>query len=163
MTIQLTTQRIYTRSGGLRTTFSDFVCVHCHNFVSAQAALAGVHHRNHCPYCLSSRHLDLYTAGDRLAACKARMNPIGLTLKRQHKKYARYAQGELMLIHLCEDCERIAINRIAADDDDDAIEAIFHASLQLNGHIRRLLVENGITLLGVAEQTLVQRCLFGRN
>ncbi|HEY4722578.1 MAG TPA: RNHCP domain-containing protein, partial [Anaerolineae bacterium] len=94
MKTQLATQRIYTRSNGLRNTFGDFVCVHCRNFVSAQAVLSGVRNRNHCPYCLSSRHLDLYAAGDRLSACKARMKPIGLTLKRQSKKYARCDQGE---------------------------------------------------------------------
>ena len=163
MTTSFTTQRIYTRSRGLRDTFGDFVCVHCHNFVSAQAALAGVQHRNHCPYCLSSRHLDLYAAGDRLAACKARMKPIGLTLKRQSKKYARFDQGELMIVHRCEECGKIALNRIAADDDDDAIVAIYQNSIQLDEPVQRLLVEDGIALLGAADRQIVEWRLFGRN
>ena len=33
----------------------DFTCRHCRNFVSAARVLAGVGHRNHCPYCLWSR------------------------------------------------------------------------------------------------------------
>jgi DNA-directed RNA polymerase subunit RPC12/RpoP len=163
MTTPFTTQRIYTRSRGLRDTFGDFVCVHCHNFVSAQAALAGVQHRNHCPYCLSSRHLDLYAAGDRLAACKARMKPIGLTLKRRSKKYARFEQGELMIVHRCEDCGKIALNRIAADDDAEAIVAIYQSSLQFAENVQRLLAKEGVALLGAADRHIVEWRLFGQN
>jgi hypothetical protein len=163
MKSQFTTQRVYTRSSGLRDTFGDFVCLHCHNFVSAQAALAGVHHRNHCPYCLSSRHLDRYAAGDRLSACKARMKPIGLTLKRQSKKYARFDQGELMLVHCCENCGKFAINRIAADDDAEAIAAVYQSSLQIDQQLYCLAVEDGITLLGLADRQIVEWRLFGQN
>ena len=163
MTTSFTTQRIYTRSRGRRDTFGDFVCVHCHNFVSAQAMLAGVQHRNHCPYCLSSRHLDLYVAGDRLSACQARMKPIGLTLKRQSKKYACCDQGELMIVHRCEDCGQLAINRLAADDDNEAIVAVYQNSIQLGGYIQRLLAEDGITLLGAADEQIVEWRLFGQN
>jgi hypothetical protein len=163
MSMQFTTQRIYTRSSGMRNTFGDFVCMHCHNFVSAQTAVSGVHNRNHCPYCLSSRHLDLYAAGDRLAACKARMQPIGLTLKRRHKKYARFDPGELMLVHRCDECNRLAINRVAADDDNEALLAIFHSSLQIDQHRERLLADEGITLLGQADRSIVTRRLFGHN
>ena len=63
----------------------DFRCVYCGNFVSAAALFAGVKNRNHCPYCLWSRHLDLFEAGDRLSACKAPMRPIGVTVKIRHK------------------------------------------------------------------------------
>lgn len=66
---------------------SDFTCAHCGNFIPASIMAAGVNNRNHCPYCLWSRHLDLFQAGDRMAACKAPMQPIGLTLKRGRKKY----------------------------------------------------------------------------
>jgi RNHCP domain len=163
MTTQFATQRIYTRSSGRRDTFGDFVCVHCHNFVSAQAALAGVHNRNHCPYCLSSRHLDLYAAGDRLAACQARMKPIGLTLKRRSKRYARCDQGELMIVHRCEDCGQIAINRIAADDDNEAILAVYRNSLHSNEQLHRRLADEDIMLLGEAERQIVEWRLFGRN
>ncbi len=163
MTTQYAIQRIYTRSSGVRDTFDDFVCLHCHNFVSAQAALAGVHHRNHCPYCLSSRHLDLYAAGDRLSACKARMKPIALTLKRQSKKYARFAQGELMLVHRCEECGQFAINRIAADDDNEAIVAVYQNSLRIDQHLSSRAAEEGITLLGLADKQLVEWRLFGQN
>jgi hypothetical protein len=163
MTTHFTTQRIYTRSSGRRDTFGDFVCVHCHNFVSAQAALAGVNNRNHCPYCLSSRHLDLYAAGDRLAACQARMKPIGLTLKRRSKKYARCDQGELMIVHRCEDCGQFAINRIAADDDIEALVAVYRNSLQGDDVLNRRLADEGIMLLRETDWHIVEWRLFGQN
>ena len=163
MTTYFTTQRIYTRSSGRRDTFGDFVCVHCHNFVSAQVALAGVNNRNHCPYCLSSRHLDLYSAGDRLSACQARMKPIGLTLKRRSKKYASHDQGELMIVHRCEDCGHFAINRIAADDDNETIVAVYRNSLHGNESLARRLIDEGIVLLGEADQHIVEWRLFGQN
>ena len=163
MTTQYATQRIYTRSSGRRVTFGDFVCVHCHNFVSAHVTLAGVNHRNHCPYCLSSRHLDLYAAGDRLAACQARMKPIGLTLKRRSKKYARFDQGELMIVHRCEDCGQFAINRIAADDDSEALVAVYRNSLHSNEQQCRRLADEDIMLLGESDRQIVEWRLFGQN
>ena len=95
---------------------TDFTSIHCRNYVSAGYVLSGVQHRNHCPYCLWSRHLDLYKAGDRLAACKAPMQPVGLTIKRRDKKYASMSSGELMLIHLCTDCGKVSINREGYED-----------------------------------------------
>lgn len=163
MNTRLIIQRTYTRSSGMRNTFGDFVCIYCHNFVSAEAALSGVHNRNHCPYCLSSRHLDLFEAGDRLSACKARMKPVALTLKRSARKYARPGDGELMLIHVCEDCNRVSINRIAADDDNAQILGIFRASGQLDDNLRRLLAANGIALIGKSDFQMVKRGLFGLN
>jgi hypothetical protein len=154
-------QRVYTRPGKLGATFGDFVCLHCGSFVSAEAALSGVHNRNHCPFCLSSRHLDHFEPGDRLSACKARMRPVGLTHKRTVKKYASVRQGELMLVHLCEDCGKVSLNRIAADDDDAMILAVLEESATVNPDTRALLAQEGITLLSAAEANLVRTCLYG--
>jgi hypothetical protein len=150
-------------SNGLRNTFGDFVCLVCHNFVSAEAALSGVHNRNHCPYCLSSRHLDLYKAGDRLSACKARMRPMALTLKRTGKKYNQPNQGEMMLIHLCDECGKLSINRIAADDDIETVLEIFEGSRKLGAEMKSLLTESGISLLDAGDVHLVRERLLGRN
>lgn len=161
MNTRYTTQRTYTRSSGMRNTFGDFVCLYCHNFVSVEAALSGVHNRNHCPYCLSSRHLDLFEAGDRLSACNARMKPVALTLKRSTRKYARPGDGELMLVHVCEDCGKVSINRIAADDDNAQVMSL--VARHLDDGLRRLLDENGIAPIGNTEAQLVRRGLFGLN
>src|SRR6187549_2977857 len=113
-------------------TFGDFKCGNCGALVSSMNMLSGVQNRNHCPYCLWSRHLDLYSAGDRLSACKAGMKPVGLTMKKSRNKYQLSPRGELMLVHACTDCESISINRIAADDDLEMILAAFQSSLRLD-------------------------------
>jgi RNHCP domain len=142
---------------------SDFKCIYCRNAISAEVLLAGVNNRNHCPYCLWSRHMDLFQAGDRLSACKAPMRPVGLTMKRSRKKYATLAVGELMLVHQCSACERISINRIAADDDAQAILDVFNASLKISNQRREEIQGGGITLLGDENSSCVYRQLFGES
>jgi hypothetical protein len=177
---QLETRREKTRSkvnagrfGALRPASylaeTGFKCGHCHVFVSAEAILSGVNNRNHCPYCLWSKHLDLYQAGDRLAACKSLMQPVGLALKRTRKKYGPQAAnglrdaGELMLVHLCVDCARVSLNRIAADDDVEKAWGIF---ARLPGPDTQTLAqvrESGVGLLDLAASGLVRAQLFGRR
>ena len=142
---------------------SDFKCRHCGSYVSAARFLAGVGNRNHCPYCLWSRHLDLFEAGDRLAACKAPMRPIGLTVKRSRNKYTSTPSGELMLVHQCTDCERISVNRIAADDVPGAIIEVFDASLTESVLLRKEIMENGIKLLGDESFDIVHQQLHGQE
>jgi len=146
-----------------RSTFGDFVCMVCHNFVSAQPALSGVHNRNHCPYCLSSRHLDLFEAGDRLSACKSNMRPVALTLKKTARKYSSAGQGELMLVHLCDECGKPSINRIAADDDLAAVLEIFERSRELDQRTKSTLTQSGIVILETGHLLFVRQQLFGRN
>ena len=141
---------------------TDFKCRHCGSYVSAAKPLAGVGNRNHCPYCLWSRHLDLFEAGDRLAACKASMRPVGLTLKNSRNKYARAASGELMLVHLCTDCERISINRIAADDHPEAIMEVFQASLAAPFRLKHQVMTDGVNLLGDESFEIVCQQLYGQ-
>src|SRR5512138_335612 len=109
---------------------SDFRCKHCHAYVSTDPLLSGVNNRNHCPYCLHSRHLDLHEAGDRLSACKGEMKPVALTVKRTHNKYGNggNSRGELMLVHQCVECGKISANRIAADDIADFVLEIYQCS-----------------------------------
>jgi hypothetical protein len=141
---------------------SDFRCAHCGNFVSAVVLLAGVNNRNHCPYCLWSRHMDLFDAGDRLAACKAPMQPIGLTFKRRRKKYAPSTNGELMIIHQCVECESLSINRVAADDFPDVILDIFWDSISLPDRLQERIRLSGINMLGGECHDAVYRQLYGR-
>jgi DNA-directed RNA polymerase subunit RPC12/RpoP len=141
---------------------ADFRCLHCGYPVSANPVLSAVSHRNHCPYCLWSRHLDLSAAGDRLSACKAPMRPLGLTFKRAHQKYGRVGVGELMLVHICTDCGRVSLNRIAADDDVDCLLETFERSLDLDWRTRSCLAQSGIHLVNVMEESLVRFALFGR-
>jgi hypothetical protein len=141
-------------------TFGDFRCAHCGYIVSSAHWLSGVNNRNHCPYCLWSRHLDLYAAGDRLSACKALMQPMALTAKRSRNKYGR-GHGELMIVHLCTNCGEISINRIAADDDADTLLEVFNSSLALPAQTRNLLLEANINILLPKNLPQLHLQLFG--
>jgi DNA-directed RNA polymerase subunit RPC12/RpoP len=143
--------------------FGDFICIHCKNHVSADSLFSGVNNRNHCPYCLHSKHVDLEQAGDRLSACKSPMQPIGLTLKFTYKKYTRPDQGELMLIHHCAECGKISINRIAADDIAENIFEVYSRSLRLERMTRAELDRQGILMLQRADEEVVRTRLFGWN
>jgi hypothetical protein len=147
---------------GRNQTEEGFLCKHCNNTVSTAWFLSGVQNRNHCPYCLWSRHLDLYAAGDRLSACKAPMRPVGLTVKAAGKKYGP-GHGELMLIHLCMECERLSINRIAADDIPGNVLSVFEDSFELDMQFRSRLEAEGITVLTSIDHEDVHSQLFGRE
>ena len=82
-----------------------FVCKVCGRTVVPDGA--GSDHRNHCPYCLSSQHLDI-TPGDREADCGGVMEPIAVWVRKN---------GEWALIHRCKICGALSSNRIAADDN----------------------------------------------
>lgn len=85
---------------------SGFRCAKCGNQFSA--AVGGTRHRNHCPYCLWSRHLD-ETPGDRAAGCGGTMEPIAVWVR---------TGGEWAVIHHCQQCGHLSSNRIAADDNE---------------------------------------------
>lgn len=138
-----------------------FRCIYCQAFVSIEPIMAGVNNRNHCPYCLWSRHLDLYKPGDRLCACKARMKPIGLTLKKRLQKYGSKPAGELMVIHQCMDCGKLSINRLAADDNTECILEIFKNSQKPTASLNLLLETTGVILLDAADTEIVYRRLLG--
>jgi RNHCP domain len=137
----------------------SFRCKTCHAHVHTLPALSGVQNRNHCPYCLWSRHVDLYDAGDRLSACKAPMEPIGLTIKESRNKYGSIFHGELMLIHHCNECGAVSINRIAADDMLETLLGIFDLSADLDRPRRLMLDHQGIHLL--EDETIVKKQLYG--
>jgi len=83
-----------------------FICNHCRRTVLNNQP--GTHHRNHCPFCLWSRHLD-HIPGDRKAGCFGAMEPIAIWVK---------PGGEWSLIHRCQSCKTVHPNRIAGDDNE---------------------------------------------
>jgi len=144
---------------GSISSFGDFRCAHCNQLVSAEHVVSGVNNRNHCPYCLWSRHLDLFVAGDRLSACKGQMKSIGLTMKKSRNKYRLESRGELMLVHECVACGILSINRIAADDDPESIWEVFHDSLRSGYELQTRCDAEGIGLLTVEAAEAVARQL----
>jgi hypothetical protein len=87
-----------------------FKCGHCKQFIGAPAT--GGRHRNHCPNCLHSRHVDDNRPGDRRSDCHALMPPMGIISRRN---------GEQVIIHRCLGCGKEDPNRIAADDNPVAL------------------------------------------
>jgi DNA-directed RNA polymerase subunit RPC12/RpoP len=139
----------------------DFRCLHCGAGVSSAPFLSGVRNRNHCPYCLWSRHLDWLEPGDRLSACKGGMPPIGLTFKRVRKKSGTLSNGELMVVHRCKDCGRVSINRIAGDDLASSLEELFRHSLDNAEPFHSGVQTTGIRLLNASDWGEVSRRLYG--
>lgn len=89
---------------------NDFKCAGCRLEVSLVAP--GTGHRNHCPNCLASLHVDARIPGDRAAACRGRMEPVSMSTR---------PDGEWMLIHQCLTCGELSANRIAGDDNPLAL------------------------------------------
>ncbi|GAB6109467.1 RNHCP domain-containing protein [Fusibacter bizertensis] len=85
--------------------FENFICKSCGRIVVPNGA--GSDHRNHCPHCLSSVHVD-NLPGDRAANCNGIMEAIGVWVRKN---------GEWAIIHRCNRCGHLSSNRIAADDN----------------------------------------------
>ncbi|WP_030421034.1 MULTISPECIES: RNHCP domain-containing protein [unclassified Streptomyces] len=83
-----------------------FRCVGCRLDVSPDAP--GTTHRNHCPNCLASLHVDRRVPGDRAADCRGRMEALSMSVR---------PDGEWMIIHECRACGELSANRIAGDDN----------------------------------------------
>lgn len=91
---------------GSRAGVAAFTCANCGRPVPIKAT--GIGHRNHCPHCLHSVHLD-DVPGDRAACCGAVMDPVTVWVRRA---------GEWALVHRCRACGRLSSNRIAGDDNE---------------------------------------------
>jgi len=83
----------------------SFNCSHCRALIAGEAP--GTRHRNHCPTCLWSRHVD-NSPGDRAADCGSSMEPLAISVR---------GDGEWLLIHRCTGCKELHLNRTAGDDN----------------------------------------------
>jgi len=90
----------------------SFACKNCGEFVLPEGA--ATKHRNHCPKCLTSVHVDI-SPGDRASACQGAMDPISVWVRKN---------GEWAIIHRCRLCGGISSNRIAADDNPTLLMSI---------------------------------------
>ena len=76
--------------------------------------------RDHCPNCLSSRHVD-NNPGDRLAGCEGVLKPIGI------EKF----KDTFKIIYRCEKCGKIKKNIMAKDDNFDLILKIMSNPIEI--------------------------------
>jgi hypothetical protein len=90
----------------------SFTCLVCNT--SIPGAAFGTRHRNHCPHCLWSRHLD-DEPGDRRCPCREPMEPVAIEVRRT---------GEWAVVHRCTGCGVLKANRIAGDDHELALLAL---------------------------------------
>lgn len=72
----------------------------------------GGSYRNHCPFCLWSKHVDGPVPGDRSNPCQGLMEPIAVATRRT---------GEYVLTHKCCKCGFERYNRVAADDSEEEL------------------------------------------
>ncbi len=138
-----------------------FFCVHCNQWIPL-AESVGTKNRNHCPFCLWSKHVDLEESGDRNSNCEGMMEPIGLVFKNEgFDKFGNKKIGELMLVHECQKCGRVSINRIAGDDDAREIMNVFEKSLKLKEEEIEKLEKENIVLLKENDRRKIESQLFG--
>jgi len=87
----------------------EFICENCGKKVNK----LGYSCRNHCNYCLYSKHVDI-NPGDRANECKGLLKPIGI------EKY----KDTYKIVYKCQKCKQQHRNIIAKDDDMDEIISI---------------------------------------
>ena len=84
----------------------EFICEHCGKKVAKLNYTA----RDHCPYCLFSKHVDI-NPGDRENECQGLLQPIGIEKFKQSYK----------IIYRCQKCGELHKNIMAVDDDMNLI------------------------------------------
>ena len=80
----------------------SFICENCRKEIKPLGYTA----RDHCPYCLYSKHLDIMP-GDRLNECKGLLKPIGIEKFKDTYKIVKKKKK----------CNEFHKNIIAKDDD----------------------------------------------
>ena len=100
---------------------TGFTCEHCGREVPP---LTNGSYRNHCPFCLYSKHVDVLP-GDRMRECGGLMAPVRL----------QYKSGKgFQVVHRCLRCGKEQANRVAEDTiQPDDIEALI--ALQTSGGV----------------------------
>ena len=84
-----------------------FICEVCGKDVSPLGYTA----RDHCPYCLSSKHVDI-NPGDRSETCHGVLVPVGIENAKK---------GQYKIVYKCDKCGAIRRNIMAIDDNMDLV------------------------------------------
>lgn len=85
---------------------NEFICENC----SKKVDKLNYTTRDHCPYCLYSKHVDI-NPGDRACECKGLYKPVGI------EKY----KNTYKILYKCEKCGQNHKNIMAKDDNMDLI------------------------------------------
>ncbi len=84
----------------------SFLCEYCGAMVEKLYYTT----RDHCPYCLYSKHVDVFP-GDRMNSCQGLLKPIGIEKSKKGLK----------ILYRCEKCHKTHKNIAAFDDDYERI------------------------------------------
>ena len=84
----------------------NFICENC----GKEVPKANYTARDHCPYCLYSKHVDI-NPGDRANPCKGLLKPIGIEKFKDTYK----------ILYRCTKCNQEHKNIMANDDDMNEI------------------------------------------
>ena len=84
----------------------EFICENCNRQISKLNYTS----RDHCPYCLYSKHVDI-NPGDRANNCKGLLKPTGV------EKF----KNTYKIIYKCLKCGETHKNIVATDDDFNEI------------------------------------------
>lgn len=84
----------------------SFICENCGKYVEKSNYTS----RDHCPYCLYSKHVDI-NPGDRSNTCCGLLKPIGI------EKF----KDTFKIIYKCQSCGIIHKNIVHNDDNSDLI------------------------------------------
>ncbi len=85
----------------------DFICEVCGKNVSKLGYTA----RDHCPYCLCSKHVDI-NPGDRACDCQGILKPIAIE---------KAKKDNFKIVYVCKKCGMVKRNVMASDDNYDKI------------------------------------------
>ena len=134
---------------------NSFICAskRCKAEVAISTPAAGTEHRNHCPCCLTSKHVDDNIPGDRSSLCGATMPAIAVVFRNSE---------EIALVHKCNGCDKININRVAGDDSS---EAIFGLVIRVSQETITALQDKLIGALTIAtpeDIDIVESALLGK-
>ncbi len=83
----------------------NFQCENCGKTIEKHPEWSA---RNHCPFCMYSKHLDDKFPGDRASNCHSLMNPIWIDNKKNKWR---------MIKHKCIKCGKEILNKVAPDDN----------------------------------------------
>lgn len=83
---------------------THFNCVDCGQYVMP---LQNGSYRNHCPFCLSSLHVDEVIPGDRKSGCLGVMKACGLKFN---------GKKGWQIVHKCTKCGEKKVNKAAEGD-----------------------------------------------
>ncbi|HEY4507268.1 MAG TPA: RNHCP domain-containing protein [Candidatus Paceibacterota bacterium] len=92
-----------------RRVVEDFVCEKC------GAAVSGGGYTNHCPRCLTSKHVDDKGPGDRASKCGGLMPAVAIEAGKG---------GAAVIVHRCQRCDAVRRCGRAPNDSDEAVLAV---------------------------------------